>query len=130
MRKKRTVYLRKEYSLNRKLAHISQWQQSGEPAINYCQRHGIGYSNFIRWRKRFAEVIIQDSVKDPNDIVEMLPDPDTQKPASFIAVPLPDNFISAETSPKVAELTLSNGIRLCFYQEVSAKYLRDLCIVR
>lgn len=44
-------------------ALISQWQQSGLSAANFCKQYHLGSASFYKWRQRFENA--NNSVKKP-----------------------------------------------------------------
>ena len=83
---------------------ISAWQQSGLSQRAYCGQHGVRYSLFHYWYKRYRDEQTAPAGQ-----------------ASFVSLDL-------QPSPSAAsvELLLPDGRRLVFYQGVSAEYLKAL----
>ncbi len=85
------------------LAHIAQWQGSGQTQKAYCIDHRIPYHVFHYWFKVYRD---QHSVN--------------QQPAS------PFVKLKVAASSTYAELILPDGKRLLFHQPVASEYLKAL----
>jgi len=53
--------------------HIEGWRNSGKSQKAYCAEHGISFSNFGYWRKRFSKrgKLIPIAVKRPVETVNL-----------------------------------------------------------
>ena len=84
-------------------AHVEQWKQSKLNQTQYCHQHGVAYSAFHYWYKRYR--------------LDMAPQP-------------VGGFVPLELQPVVepahTELMLTDGRRIVFRQPVSADYLKAL----
>ena len=83
---------------------ISAWQQSGLSQRAYCEHHGVRYSLFHYWYKRY-----RDEQSTPLE------------KASFVPLHLQPSPLAASV-----ELLLADGRRLLFHQGVEASYLKAL----
>lgn len=84
---------------------IESWRAGGENQQVFCKSHGIAYSAFHYWYKKYRRV-----------------HNDSTKLSGFIPVK-----VDKEASGlPVAELLLPDGRRLNFYQAVEVSFLRAL----
>ncbi len=89
-------------------SQIESWKASGQSQHLFCKEQAIVYSNFHYWYKKYKDQHGQGS----NGEV-------------FLAVKIKKPVTSCSASV-VMELILENGVRLNFYQQVDASYLRSL----
>ena len=85
--------------------HIEAWKQSGLSQKEYCQRHMVAYHLFPYWTKRYR-MRQEESVEKKG-------------------------FVSVEVSDAVApvpvmELSGPGGLRLKFYKQPDASFIKDL----
>ncbi|MEP6594988.1 MAG: hypothetical protein ABJA71_03535 [Ginsengibacter sp.] len=87
------------------LAHIGQWQSSGQTQKAYCTEHTIPYHVFHYWFKVY---------RDQNSA-------DQQPASTFVKLK-----VAASSNATYAELMLPDGKRLLFHQPVASEYLKAL----
>jgi len=78
--------------------HIAQCSLSGKTVAAYCKEHGVSIATYYYWHKKL-------SIAKPT--------------GGFIEVPKVNATVSMEVS-------LPNGVRVCFDQLVPACYLKEL----
>lgn len=108
--------IRKEYTQENKLGHISQWQTSGKTKVNYCKEAGIAYTTFRHWLDKYHY---------KKERSQTISSSATEKKASFLAIQIQPNT-TIENGKPIMELVFSSGARLQFYQTVPADYLQQL----
>lgn len=91
----------------RKHRSAQQWQQlidqqrsSGLPVNIFCEKHGIGYASFCKWRKRLSDQPIKDNIA-----------PSVEK-ASFVDLSALMGNSTSSTARWNIVLSLGNGVEL------------------
>jgi hypothetical protein len=79
---------------------ILQWQQSGKSRKAFCEEQGITYNSLVGWCKQFK---------------------DQKATTGFTEIK-----INQTTAGLFAQVNLPGGIKIDFYQSVSAEYLQSL----
>jgi len=86
---------------------IESWKASGQSQHVFCKEQSIAYSNFHYWYKKYRE----QQQGAPRE--------------AFLPIRIKKSMTPSSGSV-VMELILENGLRLNFYQQVDASYLRSL----
>lgn len=83
---------------------IESWKDSGKSQQDFCKEQGIAYGDFHYWYKKYREAYAIPSS------------------AAFVQVPM----LTSSSGLLVAELILTDGRRVNFYQGVDVSLLRSL----
>lgn len=89
---------------SKKFKVIEAWQASGLSQQSFCKTHGIAYSGFHYWYKKYGHA--KNGGASPDF--------------------LPVRIKHTVSNLPVVELVLADGRRLNFYQVVDAAFLRSL----
>lgn len=92
---------------NKRFAYILEWQQSGLSQKEWCLQHGIAYSSFHYWYRRFRSQLSETTPVNKNGFVRL----QVEDPVSVMPW---------------CELVLSSGHKLLFYQPVSESFISNL----
>ena len=74
----------KRYSQVEMFSHIKACKQKGQSQKAYCNHHGIAYSTFQYWAKKYREEFAANKVTDKSAAfipVKVQPDPEVLAPA-------------------------------------------------
>ena len=93
-----------------KLSLIQEWEKSGLSIASFCRQHGFADSLFYSWLKQYRPK------REEQPQSEFIPLQITAAPAA----------ITQDTPSLYAELILTGGASVKFYQPVTATYLRTL----
>lgn len=52
-------------------ALVKQWQQSNQPARQFCNDQGLGYASFCQWRKRFKDTAAPGSAEPESSFIDL-----------------------------------------------------------
>ncbi len=114
--------LRKEYTQEEKLLHISQWLSSCKSPSVYSKEVGIAYTTLRNWINKYHH----KKARNQSHVTK----PSANNP-SFLAIQIqPSTAISDISNKPIMELVFSSGARLNFYQTVSVEYLQQLLALR
>ncbi len=115
--------IRKEYSQEEKLAHVTQWLSSGKLPSIYSKEVGIAYTTLRNWINKYHRK------KAPNQSPTQKSKETT---SAFLAIQIQPSATTTttESSKPLMELVFSNGSCLNFYQEVNVDYLQQLLALR
>jgi len=80
---------------------ILQWQQSGKSRKEFCAEQGVSYNSLVGWCKQFR---------------------DQKKSTGFAEI----KVCESKESGLFAQVHLSGGIKIDFYQRVPADYFQSL----
>ena len=84
-------------SRDERLALVGEQEHSGQTALAFCRQRGIGYQNFLRWKRTLA--------------TGLSPERTDKKPA-FVELALESSPPGLPASSLAAELVLGSGIVL------------------
>jgi transposase-like protein len=87
------MHTRMKTTRDERLALVREQENSGKPAAAFCRERGVGYQNFLRWKKTMVPARTPGSPA----FVELA----LESPTPAVAVP-----------PLAAELSLGGGIVL------------------
>lgn len=96
------------------VSHIEACKQNNQPQKAYCQQHGIAYSTFQYWAKKYREEFAANNVTD--------------KPAGFIPVKVqPDPDVLSQTPiARQLHFLYPNGIQVLCSEKANPKVLKIL----
>ncbi len=104
----------KRYSQAEMFSHIEACKQNRQPQKAYCLEHGIAYSTYQYWAKKYREEFTAIKVTD--------------KPAGFIPVKVqPDPEVFSQ-SPDTSQLHFlyPNGIQVLCSEKANVEVLKIL----
>ena len=84
-----------------KQALILQWQQSGKSRKEFCEESGIGYNSLVSWCKEFRDRKVKSGFTE----VKMTP-----------------------TISIFAQVHLPGGVKIDFYQPITAEFIRSFLV--
>ena len=113
--------VRKEYSQEEKLAHVTQWLASGKLPSLYSKEVGIAYTTLRNWINKYHRK------KERNQLPTQKPKDST---SAFLSIQIQPSSTLSESNKPIMELVFNNGSRLNFYQTVSVEYLQQLLALR
>lgn len=113
--------IRKEYSQEEKLAHVTQWLASGKLPSIYSKEVGIAYTTLRNWINKYHRKKARNQSPTQKS---------KETTSAFLAIQIQPSATTTESSKPLMELVFSNGSRLNFYQAVNVDYLQQLLALR
>lgn len=110
------------YSLEERMELVSKFLASGSSnQAEFCRNQGLVYNTFKHW------VIAYEKSFSKKDLpTSPLPLQSTIKEDPFVSLKIEREELISTVGQPVMELKLSNGSTLCFYENVSASFIREL----
>jgi hypothetical protein len=106
-------------TIEEKLSFIEKWKASGQSRKIFAQEHNLNYTAFRQWVYHYAKKDQQSSSK-----LTEFSTPSSNE--NFVSIQIENVHPNAKVVAAVMEITLSNGSHVCFFQNPSAEYLREL----
>ena len=101
------------HSRDEMFAHINACRNSNQSQHNYCKHHGIAYSTFQYWAKKFREEYFEDEFSGINP--------------GFIPIKVqPDPVMDQITIANHLHFLFPNGIRVMCSESVHPEVLKTL----
>lgn len=110
------------YSLEERQLWVNRFYDSGSlNKVEFCKEHGLIYNTFKHW------IIVYEKLKtQKNNPTLPIPLKSSIKEDSFVSLKIENEQSVSTVGQPVMEVKLSNGSTLCFYQNVSASFIREL----
>jgi len=91
---------------------IERQARSSQSAVEFCQRHDLGYASFMQWRSRLAKIAAPSDTSEPQETVPSFIELTNRTEPSSVAVDQHTDDTQAGNSTLLAEFDLGGGVRV------------------